>query len=241
MLIIYHMLTHFKFDELGNHDFGWLNARYHFNFANYYNPKIKPKKPLVVWNDDTIKPQTGFPMHSHQNMEIITYIRRGSISHKDNIGNAGEINSGQIQVMSAGSGITHSEYNLSNEETLLFQIWIEPNQFDIKPRWNNIDLKDEFNESVEILASGEKKFKNSDILKIYQDASIVRINGSQGSLNYKLDKKRHVYFVLSKGKICIDEIEINERDGIYINGLNEINFDFKKTTEIILVDMPVIN
>ena len=161
--------------------------------------------------------------------------------NKDNIGNAGEIKSGQIQVMSAGSGITHSEYNLSSEETLLFQIWIEPNQFDIKPRWKNIDLKDEFDESVEILASGEKKYKNSDILKIYQDASIVRINGSQGSLNYKLDKKRHVYFVLSKGKIFIDETEINERDGIYINGLNEINFDFKKTTEIILVDMPVIN
>ena len=235
------MLTHFKFDELGNHNYGWLNARYHFNFANYYNPKLKAKRPLVVWNDDTIKPQTGFPMHSHQNMEIITYIRQGSISHKDNIGNAGEIKSGQIQVMSAGSGITHSEYNLSSEETLLFQIWIEPNQFDIKPRWKNIDLKDEFDESVEILASGEKKYKNSDILKIYQDASIVRINGSQGSLNYKLDKKRHVYFVLSKGKIFIDETEINERDGIYINGLNEINFDFKKTTEIILVDMPVIN
>ena len=235
------MLTHFKFDELGNHNYGWLNARYHFNFANYYNPKIKAKRPLVVWNDDTIKPQTGFPMHSHQNMEIITYIRQGSISHKDNIGNVGEIKSGQIQVMSAGSGITHSEYNLSSEETLLFQIWIEPNQFDIKPRWKNIDLKDEFDESVEILASGEKKYKNSDILKIYQDASIVRINGSQGSLNFKLDKKRHVYFVLSKGKIFIDETEINERDGIYINGLNEINFDFKKTTEIILVDMPVIN
>ena len=235
------MLTHFKFDELGNHNYGWLNARYHFNFANYYSPKIKPKRPLVVWNDDTIKPQTGFPMHSHQNMEIITYIRQGSIAHKDNIGNAGEIKSGQIQVMSAGSGITHSEYNLSSEETLLFQIWIEPNQFDIKPRWKNIDLKDEFDASVEILASGEKKYKNSDILKIYQDASIVRINGSQGSLNYKLDKKRHVYFVLSKGKIFIDETEINERDGIYINGLNEINFDFKKTTEIILVDMPVIN
>ena len=233
------MLTHFKFDELGNHNYGWLNARYHFNFANYYNPKIKAKRPLVVWNDDTIKPQTGFPMHSHQNMEIITYIRQGSIFHKDNIGNVGEIKSGQIQVMSAGSGITHSEYNLSSEETLLFQIWIEPNQFDIKPRWKNIDLKDEFDESVEILASGEKKYKNSDILKIYQDASIVRINGSQGFLNYKLDKKRHVYFVLSKGKIFIDETEINERDGVYINEINEINFEFKKTSELILIDIPI--
>ena len=235
------MLTHFKFNELGNHNYGWLNARYHFNFANYYNSNIKPKRPLIVWNDDTIRPQTGFPMHSHQNMEIITYIRQGLITHKDNIGNSGEIKSGQIQVMSAGSGITHSEYNLSNEETLLFQIWIEPNQLDIKPRWKNINLKNESEESMKVLASGEKKYKNSDILKIYQDASVIRINGSQQSLNYKLDKERHAYFVLSKGKIFIDETEINKRDGVYIHGLNEINFDFKKTTEIILIDMPINN
>ena len=233
------MLTHFKFNELGNHNYGWLNARYHFNFANYYNSNIKPKRPLVVWNDDTIKPQTGFPMHSHQNMEIITYIRQGSITHKDNIGNSGEIKSGQIQVMSAGSGITHSEYNLSNEETLLFQIWIEPNQFDIKPRWENINLKNVYEESIEVLASGEKKYKNSDILKIYQDASVIRINGSQGLLNYKSSKNRHFYFVLSKGKILLDKTEINERDGVYINGINEINFEFKKTSELILIDIPI--
>ena len=81
------MISHYKFDELGKHDYGWLKARYHFNFANYYNPDLKSKNPLVVWNDDTIKSQTGFPMHSHQNMEIITYIRKGSITHKDSFGN----------------------------------------------------------------------------------------------------------------------------------------------------------
>ena len=178
-------------------------------------------------------------MHSHQNMEIITYIRQGSITHKDNIGNVGEIKSGQIQIMSAGSGITHSEYNLSNEQTLLFQIWIEPNQYNVNPRWENINLKNNSQESIEVLASGEEKYKNSDIPKIYQDASVIRINGSQQSLNYRLDKDRHAYFVLSKGRIIIDETEINERDGVYINGLNEINFDFKKTTEIILIDIPI--
>ena len=107
--------------------------------------------------------------------------------------------------------------------------------------FKNINLKNEYEESIEVLASGEKKYKNSDILKIYQDASVIRINGSQQLLNYKLDKDRHVYFVLSKGRIYIDETEINERDGVYINGLNEINFDFKKTTEIILIDMPINN
>jgi redox-sensitive bicupin YhaK (pirin superfamily) len=233
------MLTHFKFNKLGNHNYGWLNARYHFNFANYYNPKITQKNPLVVWNDDTIQPQTGFPMHSHQNMEIITYIRQGSITHKDNIGNVGEIKSGQIQVMSAGSGITHSEYNLSNEQTLLFQIWIEPNQYNVNPRWENINLKNNSQESIEVLASGEEKYKNSDIPKIYQDASVIRINGSQGLLNYKSSKNRHFYFVLYKGKILLDKTEINERDGVYINGINEINFEFKKTSELILIDIPI--
>ena len=107
--------------------------------------------------------------------------------------------------------------------------------------WENINLQNEPEESIEVLASGEEKYKNSDILKIYQEASIIRINGSQHSLKYNLDEHRHAYFVLSKGKIFIDEYEINERDGVYINGLNGINFDFKKTTEIILVDMPIIN
>ena len=235
------MLTHYKFDELGNHNFGWLNARYHFNFANYYNPNLTPRTPLVVWNDDTIKPQTGFPMHSHKNMEIITYIRQGSLTHKDDIGNSGEIKSGQIQVMSAGYGITHSEYNLSSEDTTLFQIWIESNQLDIKPRWENINLKNKSKKPIEILASGEKKFKFSNILNIYQDASIVRINGDKQPLSYQLDKNRHAYFVLSKGKIMINGTEINERDGVYVKGLNEINIDFNKTTEIILIDMPIIN
>ena len=122
------MIKHFKFNNLGNHDYGWLNARYHFNFANYFNPLVKTRPPLLVWNDDTIKPKTGFPMHSHQNMEIITYVRKGSITHMDDIGNKGEIRAGQIQIMSAGSGINHSEYNHSEEDTSLFQIWIEPNE-----------------------------------------------------------------------------------------------------------------
>ena len=184
------MINHFKFNELGNHDHGWLNARYHFNFANYNNPNLKPKNPLVVWNDDTIKSQMGFPMHSHKNMEIITYIRQGSLIHKDDIGNSGEIKSGQMQIMSAGYGITHSEYNLSSEETTLFQIWIESNLLDIKPRWENINLKNKSKKHIEILASGEKKYKISNILKICQDASVIRINGDKQPLNYQLDKNR---------------------------------------------------
>ena len=236
------MINHFKFIELGNHDYGWLNARYHFNFANYYNPNLKPKNPLVVWNDDTIKSQTGFPMHSHENMEIITYIRKGSITHKDSVGNLGEIKSGQIQVMSAGSGITHSEYNLSDKETLLFQIWIEPNRYDLTPKWENIDLSSQSNKKISILASGREKYEKLDILRINQDASVIRISENKHQmLNYEFNKDRHAYFVLSKGKILINGIEIHERDGVYLSELKDFNISFMESSEIIFVDLPLIN
>jgi len=231
------MIEHFKFKNLGNHNYGWLNARYHFNFANYYNPSIKPKTPLIVWNDDTIKPNTGFPMHSHQNMEIITYIRKGLIVHEDSIGNKGEIQKGEIQIMSAGSGITHSEFNYGVEDTLLFQIWIEPNKKNIKPRWENISIKDYNLDSINVLASGETQYAKSDILKINQDASIIKINGSDDNLSYQIRNNRHVYFVLEKGKVKINNHEINERDGVYIINENKINFNFIEDSEIIMVDM----
>ena len=235
------MITRFPFEKLGHHNYGWLDARYHFNFANYYNPNLLSKDPLLVWNDDLIQPNTGFPMHSHQNMEIITYIRKGKISHKDDIGNNGEIEQGQIQVMSAGSGITHSEYNLSKQETLLFQIWIKPNKQNVKPVWSNINLSDKNNQAVQVLASGQEKYNNSDILKIEQDASVVRIVGTQETINYKIKKNRHYYGVVSNGLVNINNIEtISKRDGFYIESENEIDFHFIKSTEIILVDLPVI-
>lgn len=234
------MITHFPFEELGNHNYGWLNARYHFNFANYYNPNLLPKKPLLVWNDDLIQPNSGFPMHSHHNMEIITYIRKGKISHKDNLGNNGEIKEGQVQVMSAGSGITHSEYNLSSEETLLFQIWIEPNKNNIKPTWKNINLANN-NKAIEILASGELKYEQSDTLKIQQDASVIRIVGEKDIIKYKLHKNRHYYGVVSEGLVNINNMnKINSRDGFYIQSEDQIDFNFLKSSEIILVDMPKI-
>tara|TARA_B100000315_G_C14325614_1_gene472862 strand:- start:34 stop:744 length:711 start_codon:yes stop_codon:yes gene_type:complete len=236
------MISHYKFNELGNQDFGWLNARYHFNFANYYNPKLKPKNPLIVWNDDTIKSQTGFPMHSHQNMEIITYIRKGSITHKDSFGNLGEIKTGQMQVMSAGTGITHSEYNLSDVETLLFQIWIEPNRYNLPPKWETMDLSSKSNEKISILASGKENYENLDILRINQDASVIKIsNNKNQTLNYEFNKERHAYFVLSRGKILINGIEINERDGVHLSKLKHFNIDFMKSSEIIFVDLPLMN
>ena len=137
------MISIFPYSELGNHNYGWLDAHYHFNFAEYYHPDKSGYPPLIVWNDDCIQPGTGFPMHSHRDMEIITYIRQGAITHEDSLGNKGVTKAGEIQIMSAGTGITHSEYNHEDNETLLFQIWIQPNRYHIKPRWENVDIQSE--------------------------------------------------------------------------------------------------
>ena len=114
------------FSSLGGANHGWLDAKHHFSFANYYDPARTSWGNLRVWNDDTIAPQTGFPPHPHRDMEIITYVREGAITHQDNLGNAGRTEAGDVQVMSAGTGIAHAEYNLEPETTTWFQIWIEP-------------------------------------------------------------------------------------------------------------------
>ena len=123
------------FEQLGGAHHGWLNARHHFSFAEYYDAERMNWGRLRVWNDDEIAPHSGFPPHPHRDMEIITYVREGAISHQDNLGNKGRTEAGDVQVMSAGTGIAHSEYNLEDETTKIFQIWIQPNQAGLPPSW----------------------------------------------------------------------------------------------------------
>jgi redox-sensitive bicupin YhaK (pirin superfamily) len=123
------------FDQLGGANHGWLDAKHHFSFASYYDPNRMGWGAMRVWNDDTIQPHTGFPPHPHSDMEIITYVRKGAISHRDNQGNAGRTEAGDVQVMSAGSGIAHSEYNNEDEATQIFQIWIQPTEKGGEPSW----------------------------------------------------------------------------------------------------------
>ena len=195
------MITIFPFNKLGTHDYGWLNAHYHFSFANYHNPEKKGFPPLIVWNDDCIQPDTGFPMHSHKDMEIITYIRQGAITHEDSMGNKGVTRAGEIQIMSAGIGITHSEYNYENEETLLFQIWIQPDRINLQPRWENVDINFNNKMGINILASGQKGNMEKGIITIYQDITIYSIKGDKThSAKFSLKDKRHIYLVFFLGR-----------------------------------------
>ncbi len=123
------------FDSLGGANHGWLDAKHHFSFAGYHDPARTSWGNLRVWNDDTIQPQTGFPPHPHRDMEIITYVREGAITHQDNLGNKGRTEAGDVQVMSAGTGIRHSEYNLEDVTTKIFQIWIVPTRSGEAPQW----------------------------------------------------------------------------------------------------------
>ena len=124
-----------RFDSLGGADHGWLKAKHHFSFANYYDPNRMSWGRLRVWNDDEIAPGTGFDPHPHRDMEIITYVRKGAVTHQDSLGNQGRTEAGDVQVMSAGSGIRHAEFNLEPETTTLFQIWIEPTAAGGQPSW----------------------------------------------------------------------------------------------------------
>ncbi|MFC1549976.1 pirin family protein [Candidatus Neomarinimicrobiota bacterium] len=235
------MIKIIPFESLGNQNHGWLNARHHFSFSSYYDPERLGYPPLIVWNDDTIKAGTGFPFHPHQNMEIITYIRTGAITHRDNLGNKGRTLAGNIQVMSAGSGIIHSEYNLEKVDTTLFQIWIETAVPNIKPRWDTKPFPANATTTFSLLASGRKADVQNDKLQIYQDAALYAGAFNKGEkVSYNIDIDRHLYLVPSSGKLKINGTDVNERDGVYIFNEEQIVVDSISDSEIVFVDLPLI-
>ncbi|QSB45559.1 pirin family protein [Tsuneonella flava] len=224
------------FDSLGGANHGWLNAKHHFSFANYYDPSRVHWGDLRVWNDDIIQPGTGFPTHPHSDMEIITYVRKGAISHKDSQGNAGRTGAGDVQVMSAGTGIMHSEYNLEDEPTELFQIWIIPKERGGQPSWGMrpFPKADRAGRFV-TLASGFAD--DADALKIRTDARVVAATLKAGeTVEYRLGKDRKGYLVPATGTIEIDGVRINARDGAAISDLDTIMVTAIEDSEIVLVD-----
>ncbi len=233
------MIEIIPFSTIGRQNHGWLDARHHFSFAHYYDPQRLGYPPLRVWNDDTIQGGTGFPMHPHQDMEIITYIRTGAISHEDSLGNKGKTSAGNVQVMSAGSGIVHSEYNREDESTTLFQIWIETAEPGIEPRWETKPFPQDLSNELKLLVSGRKEHAQADVLKIYQDAALWAAKASAGvTMAHQLDPGRHAYLVPSVGNISVNGIAAGERDGVYISDEEALEITFITDGEIVLVDLP---
>lgn len=223
------------FASLGAANHGWLDAHHHFSFAEYYDPARMNWGAIRVWNDDIIQPQSGFPPHPHADMEIVTYVRTGAITHKDSLGNEGRTEAGDVQVMSAGSGIRHAEYNLENEATTLFQIWIMPNRTGGSPSWGAKPFPKESRSGAwQVLASGIEG--DTDALPIRTNARVVGATIKAGeSLSYEVGAGRYAYLVPATGAIEIDGHRANARDGVAIKE-GQITVTALEDAEIVLVD-----
>jgi quercetin 2,3-dioxygenase len=222
------------FASLGHANHGWLDARHHFSFASYHDPARMGWGAIRVWNDDRIAARSGFPPHPHRDMEIITYVRTGAISHQDSMGNKGRTGAGDVQVMSAGSGVTHAEYNLEDEETTLFQIWVETDRPGAEPAWGMMPFPKEARESsFQLLASGDA---DDGALTINADARVLGATLNAGKrLDYEADPARHLYLVPS-ARVRINGVEANARDGVAISGEPRITIEAEADAELVLVD-----
>ena len=224
------------FGQLGGANHGWLDAKHHFSFAGYYDPNRMGWGALRVWNDDTIQPHTGFPPHAHSDMEIITYVRKGAISHRDNQGNAGRTEAGDVQVMSAGSGIAHSEYNREDEATQIFQIWIQPTEQGGEPSWGARPFpKGERSGKFVTLASGFDG--DDDALKIRANARVAGASLQAGeTIEYPLDAGRYAYLVPALGAVDVNGERVKARDGAAIRDVTSIKITALEDSELVLVD-----
>jgi len=232
------MIERRPFDTLGGANHGWLDAHHHFSFADYQDEDRVHWGALRVWNDDAIAPRTGFPPHPHADMEIVTYVREGAITHQDSLGNKGRTEAGDVQVMSAGTGISHSEYNMEDSETRLFQIWIIPDRSRPRsgPSWGAKPFpKGDRSGRFVTLASG---FANDDdALPIRTDARVLGATLKAGeTATYPTDAGRHLYLVPAKGAVEVNGVRIDARDGAAITAVDTVSVTALDDAEIVMVD-----
>jgi redox-sensitive bicupin YhaK (pirin superfamily) len=230
------MIDRRPFERLGGANHGWLDAKHHFSFASYYDPANMGWGRLRVWNDDTIAPKSGFPPHPHADMEIITYVREGAITHQDSLGNTGRTGAGDVQVMSAGQGVRHAEYNLEPETTRIFQIWIEPTRRGGPPSWGAKPFpKGDRSGRFVALASGFAE--DAEALPIRTDARVLGATLAAGqTADYPLGPTRRGYLVLSTGKVDVNGVTLNARDGAAIADEDVLRVTANEDSELVLVD-----
>ena len=230
------MIEKRPFATLGHADHGWLNARHHFSFANYYDPDRMGWGAIRVWNDDEIGANSGFPAHPHRDMEIVTYVRSGAITHQDSMGNQGRTSAGDVQVMSAGTGVRHAEYNLEHETTTIFQIWIEPRQAGGAPSWGAKPFpKGDRSGKLVTLASGFAE--DADALPIRANARVLGATLKAGeSVTHNVGEGRHAYVVSAVGAITVGDVRLDARDGAALSGGQSVTITALDDAEIVLVD-----
>lgn len=232
------MITIYPYETLGQADHGWLRARHHFSFARYHNPQRVGFGALRVINDDIVRGGTGFDTHPHRDMEIITYVRKGAITHRDSQNNEGRTAAGDVQVMSAGTGVFHSEYNLEDEDTSLYQIWIEPAQKNVAPRWEARNFpKHPVKEALIPLVSGRDADLERGALFIHQDAAIhggqlIKDTTLRHSLTYQ------GYVLVSQGEILLNGKPMKKGDGAEVTDERELIITAITDAEVLVIDIP---
>jgi len=225
------------FDRLGGFRNEWLNAKHHFSFGHYHDPARMGVGGLRVWNDDEIAPGTGFDPHPHREMEIITYVRQGAITHQDSLGNKGRTEAGDVQVMHAGTGIVHAEYNLESEPTRIFQIWIEPGQRGVKPGWGTRSFPKTGAAALTALADG-RLGADGAALPLYADAAVFAGSLRKGqTVTQALLPGRVAYLVPATGAVTVNGVVVNTRDGATVSGETELRIVATEDAELVVVDV----
>jgi quercetin 2,3-dioxygenase len=230
-----------KADTRGDANHGWLHSKHTFSFANYHNPERMNFGLLRVLNDDRVAAGMGFGTHPHDNMEIISIPMEGDLEHKDSMGNVAVIKSGDIQVLSAGTGITHSEYNKNKlKEVKFLQIWIFPNKKNVEPRYDQISLKvsDRINRFQQVVSPNP----DDEGVWINQDAWFNMTNLEKGKrLSYQLNKPQNngVYIFVLKGDASVNNQALNSRDGFGVWGICELDITADSNTELLLMEVPM--
>jgi redox-sensitive bicupin YhaK (pirin superfamily) len=232
------MTTVYPHATLGHANHGWLDARHHFSFANYHNPARLGFGELLVINDDTVAPGRGFATHPHDNMEIITYVREGAITHRDSMGNEGRTEAGDVQVMSAGTGVAHSEQNLETVPTRLYQIWIQPNLRNVPPRWEARQFpKAPVTDALTLLVSGQPEHAGAGALAIHQDAAIYGGVLKEGA-RVTQPIKHQAYVLASRGSFTVNGHMLKQGDGAEITDAKTLAFVATEEAEILVIDVP---
>lgn len=231
------MLAVRKSNERGKGEFGWLSARYSFSFANYYSPHHNGFRDLLVINQDTVEAGRGFGEHPHRDMEILTYIIDGAIEHKDSMGNHGIIRKGEIQRMSAGTGVRHSEFNPNpNRETQLLQIWIQPNQLGLPPSYEQISYAEKQKESSLVLLASPNAENNS--LKVHQDIRLYAGKLQTGeSTIIQIASNRHAWIQVIHGQLTVNQTAIEAGDGVAISQEEKIQIQANVEAEFLVFDL----
>lgn len=229
------MLKKFNYNDMGVSDIPWLDTKFHFSFANYYNPNNINFGALRVLNDDIIASESGFDTHPHQNMEIVTYVVEGNLSHKDSMSNERTLSRGEVQYMSAGTGVLHSEHNHTKEPLRLLQIWIFPDQDGYQPNYGDYSFtKDQrHNKLLNIVSSPTGKAP----IKIHQDMNIyVSELDKDKAIDFKVSETRQAYFMLIEGKVMVNDIELNHGDALEIIE-EDINIKSLENSHFIILEM----